>query len=92
MAAAWKGGAAARLVVLTGGEPLLQVDGALIDARHAQGFSIALETNGTLRAPDGVDWICVGQGRRAGRADLRPGAEAGARAGGEHRGGHRLLP
>jgi len=48
-----------RLVVLTGGEPMLQVDAALIEALHAQGFSIALETNGTLPVPDTIDWICV---------------------------------
>lgn len=48
-----------RFVVLTGGEPLLQVDAALIDALHARGFEIAVETNGTLAAPDGIDWICV---------------------------------
>jgi 7-carboxy-7-deazaguanine synthase len=52
-------GAGARLVVLTGGEPLLQVDEALIAALHAQGFEIAVETNGTLAAPAGLDWICV---------------------------------
>jgi 7-carboxy-7-deazaguanine synthase (Cx14CxxC type) len=46
-------------VVLTGGEPLLQVDEALVEALHARGFSIALETNGTLPAPRGVDWVCV---------------------------------
>ncbi|SDW34932.1 7-carboxy-7-deazaguanine synthase [Thiocapsa roseopersicina] len=46
-------------VVLTGGEPLLQLDLALIEALHAQGFEIALETNGTLSVPAGVDWICV---------------------------------
>ena len=57
--AAWRGGASDRLVVLTGGEPLLQVDEALVDALHMRGFSIALETNGTLPAPAGVDWICV---------------------------------
>jgi 7-carboxy-7-deazaguanine synthase (Cx14CxxC type) len=57
--AEWRGGAGDRLVVLTGGEPLLQADAALIAALHARGFSIALETNGTLRAPSGVDWICV---------------------------------
>ena len=57
--AAWRGGAEDRLVVLTGGEPLLQVDPALVDALHAQGFSIALETNGTLPCPPGIDWICV---------------------------------
>jgi 7-carboxy-7-deazaguanine synthase len=57
--AAWRGGADERLVVLTGGEPLLQLDAPLIDALHGRGFSLALETNGTLPAPDGVDWICV---------------------------------
>ena len=56
---AWRGGPEGRLVVLTGGEPLLQVDEALLGALHGRGFSIALETNGTLPAPDGVDWICV---------------------------------
>ena len=56
---AWRGGAHDRLVVLTGGEPLLQLDAALIAALHARGFSLALETNGTLPAPAGVDWICV---------------------------------
>ena len=50
---------AQRLVVLTGGEPLLQVDAALIDALHAQQFEIAVETNGTIAAPPGLDWICV---------------------------------
>jgi 7-carboxy-7-deazaguanine synthase (Cx14CxxC type) len=59
VAAAWAGPAENRLVVLTGGEPLLQLDDALVDALHGAGFSIALETNGTLPAPDGVDWICV---------------------------------
>ena len=48
-----------RLVVLTGGEPLLQVDAALIDALHARSFRIAVETNGTLAAPAGIDWLCV---------------------------------
>lgn len=57
--AAWTGGPDQRLVVLTGGEPLLQVDAALIEALHARGFSIALETNGTLEVPAGIDWICV---------------------------------
>ncbi|MDB5684550.1 MAG: 7-carboxy-7-deazaguanine synthase [Sphingomonas bacterium] len=45
--------------VLTGGEPLLQVDPALIDALHARGFDIALETNGTIAVPPGIDWVCV---------------------------------
>ncbi len=48
-----------RLVVCTGGEPLLQLDAALIDALHAEGFEIAVETNGTITAPSGIDWICV---------------------------------
>ena len=48
-----------RLVVCTGGEPLLQLDAALIDALHAEGFEIAVETNGTIVAPTGIDWICV---------------------------------
>ena len=50
---------ASKYVVFTGGEPLLQLDTALIDAMHAVGFTIAIETNGTLPVPDGVDWICV---------------------------------
>ncbi|WP_290903362.1 7-carboxy-7-deazaguanine synthase [Aquabacterium sp.] len=48
-----------RFVVLTGGEPLLQVDADLIDALHAEGFLIAVETNGTIAAPAGLDWVCV---------------------------------
>nr|WP_175000975.1 7-carboxy-7-deazaguanine synthase [Duganella vulcania] len=50
---------ASKYVVFTGGEPLLQLDTALIDAMHAVGFTIAIETNGTLPVPEGVDWICV---------------------------------
>jgi 7-carboxy-7-deazaguanine synthase (Cx14CxxC type) len=57
-AAHWPGGGAP-YVVCTGGEPLLQLDAALVAALHAQGFEIAVETNGTIRAPDGIDWICV---------------------------------
>ena len=57
--AAWTGGPSDRLTVLTGGEPLLQVDEALVDALHARGFAIALETNGTLVTPHGIDWVCV---------------------------------
>ncbi len=49
----------ARFVVCTGGEPLLQLDASLIAALHALGFEIAVETNGTLAAPAGVDWLCV---------------------------------
>ena len=48
-----------QLVVVTGGEPLLQLDEPLIEAMHRQGFEIAVETNGTLPAPAGLDWICV---------------------------------
>jgi 7-carboxy-7-deazaguanine synthase (Cx14CxxC type) len=47
------------LVVCTGGEPLLQLDAAAIDALHAEGFEVAVETNGTQPAPAGLDWICV---------------------------------
>ncbi|MEX0976441.1 MAG: 7-carboxy-7-deazaguanine synthase [Woeseia sp.] len=46
-------------VVCTGGEPLLQLDGAAIDALHAHGFEVGVETNGTIAAPPGLDWICV---------------------------------
>jgi len=56
----WPGeGGHSRFVVCTGGEPLLQIDAALIDALHARDFEIAVETNGTIEAPDGLDWICV---------------------------------
>jgi 7-carboxy-7-deazaguanine synthase len=48
-----------RFVVCTGGEPLLQLNAPLIDALHALGFEIAVETNGTIAAPPGIDWICV---------------------------------
>ena len=48
-----------RYVVFTGGEPLLQLDTALIDALHAKGFTIAIETNGTIKVPKGIDWVCV---------------------------------
>jgi 7-carboxy-7-deazaguanine synthase len=51
--------AGAGMVVLTGGEPLLQVNVALLDALHAVGRYVAVETNGTIRAPAGIDWICV---------------------------------
>ncbi|WP_376692763.1 7-carboxy-7-deazaguanine synthase [Wenzhouxiangella sp. EGI_FJ10409] len=48
-----------RLVVCTGGEPLLQLDSAALDALHAAGFEVAVETNGTIAAPMGIDWLCV---------------------------------
>lgn len=60
--AAWSSTSAGpqhRYVVFTGGEPLLQLDTALIDALHAKGFSVAIETNGTIKVPKGVDWVCV---------------------------------
>src|SRR5437016_924832 len=57
---AWRGNSGtAPFVVLTGGEPMLQVDEALIDALHGHGFEIAIETNGTLPVPRAIDWICV---------------------------------
>ncbi|MBI5939703.1 MAG: 7-carboxy-7-deazaguanine synthase, partial [Caulobacterales bacterium] len=59
VSAAWTGPEDNKLVVCTGGEPLLQLDAPLIDALHAAGFTIAVETNGTLAAPAGIDWICV---------------------------------
>jgi 7-carboxy-7-deazaguanine synthase (Cx14CxxC type) len=55
----WLGGEAHRLVVFTGGEPLLQLDPALLDAVHSKGFETAIETNGTKPVPAGVDWVCV---------------------------------
>jgi 7-carboxy-7-deazaguanine synthase len=67
VAAAWPADApgGAPYVVCTGGEPLLQLDAPLIDALHARGFAIAIETNGTLPAPPGIDWICVSPKGRA---------------------------
>lgn len=55
----WPEGQSHRYVVLTGGEPLLQADSTLIDALHSIGFEVAVETNGTLLPPHGVDWLCV---------------------------------
>ena len=76
--ATWKGGIHGRYVVCTGGEPLLQIDGALIDALHGRGFEIAVETNGTLPAPEGqsgsIDWICVSP-KGAARLALTSGDE-----------------
>jgi 7-carboxy-7-deazaguanine synthase len=58
--AAWPGSEPApRFVVCTGGEPLLQLDTPLVDALHARGFEIAVETNGTVPPPPGIDWLCV---------------------------------
>ena len=55
----WGAGTEERLVVITGGEPMLQLDEPLVDALHARGFRVAVETNGTLPALPGLDWICV---------------------------------
>jgi 7-carboxy-7-deazaguanine synthase len=57
--ALWGEGAEHRYVVLTGGEPMLQVDDALVDALHAQGFTIAIESNGTIATHPGIDWVCI---------------------------------
>ncbi len=55
----WGEGVEGRYIVLTGGEPMLQVDDALVDALHARGFTIAIESNGTIAAHSGIDWICI---------------------------------
>ena len=70
----WSGRDLDRFTVLTGGEPLLQLDTALIAALHERGFAIAVETNGTIAPPDGLDWICVSP---------KAGAELVIRAGDE---------
>ena len=59
VASSWPEGQGARFVVCTGGEPLLQLDPPLISALHARGFEIAIETNGTIAPPPGIDWVCV---------------------------------
>lgn len=59
IASCWGDGVDGRYVVMTGGEPMLQVDTTLIDALHDRGFEIAIETNGTLPVPRSIDWICV---------------------------------
>src|SRR3984893_16582427 len=59
IASHWPVCAAARFGVCTGGEPLLQLDPSLIEALHERGFEIAIETNGTIPPPPGIDWICV---------------------------------
>jgi 7-carboxy-7-deazaguanine synthase len=59
IAAEWGEGRDNRYVVLTGGEPMLQLDAALVGALHARGFAVGVETNGTIMPPDGLDWICV---------------------------------
>ena len=59
VAQAWGPARARRFAVLTGGEPMLQIDDALVDALHAEGFEIAIESNGTLPAHPGLDWVCI---------------------------------
>jgi 7-carboxy-7-deazaguanine synthase (Cx14CxxC type) len=62
VAKAWRGAEhprAHRYVVCTGGEPLLQLDAVAVEALHAEGFEVAIETNGTLSPPAGLDWVCV---------------------------------
>ena len=55
----WGEGGDRRLVVVTGGEPMLQLDAALIKALHERGFRVAMESNGTLEAAPGIDWVCI---------------------------------
>ncbi|MFQ3665929.1 MAG: 7-carboxy-7-deazaguanine synthase [Sphingomonadaceae bacterium] len=74
IAATWGPSAEHRLVVMTGGEPLLQLDEPLIGALHGRGFRIAVETNGTLPAPAGLDWICVSP-KAGAKTVLRSGDE-----------------
>ncbi|MCY7280293.1 MAG: 7-carboxy-7-deazaguanine synthase [Sphingomonas bacterium] len=59
VAALWGDQVDHRLVVITGGEPMLQLDSALVDALHGQGFRIAVESNGTIAALPGIDWLCI---------------------------------
>jgi 7-carboxy-7-deazaguanine synthase len=59
VAALWGDGNAHRYVVLTGGEPMLQVDDALVKALHGEGFEIAIESNGTIATHPGIDWVCI---------------------------------
>lgn len=74
IARTWGSGQTRRYVVFTGGEPLLQIDEALITAVHDHGFEIAIETNGTIEPPEGIDWICVSP--KAGAPfNLRSGSE-----------------
>lgn len=74
IARTWGRGDTRRYVVFTGGEPLLQIDEALVRAVHDHGFEIAIETNGTIEPPQGIDWICVSP--KAGAPfNLRSGSE-----------------
>ena len=59
VAALWGDGTDNRYVVITGGEPMLQVDDGIVDALHAQAFQIAIESNGTIEVHPGIDWVCI---------------------------------
>ncbi len=59
VAACWGAELAHRYVIITGGEPMLQIDDALVDALHAHGFEIGVESNGTIAAHPGIDWLCI---------------------------------
>jgi 7-carboxy-7-deazaguanine synthase (Cx14CxxC type) len=59
VAALWGDGTDDRYVVITGGEPMLQVDDGIVDALHAQAFQIAIESNGTIEVHPGIDWVCI---------------------------------
>jgi len=72
IAHAWDGALDHRFVVFTGGEPLLQLDADLLDAVHAGGFTVAVETNGTIAPPAGIDWLCVSP-----KADAKLAVESG---------------
>ena len=76
--ACWGEGHAERFVVLTGGEPMLQVDDPLVDALHEAGFMIAIETNGTIPVHPGIDWVCVSPKARS-EVVQRTGQRAQAR-------------
>lgn len=65
VASLWEGEAENRLVVVTGGEPTLQLDEALLAALHAEGFRVAVESNGTMEAPTGIDWLTISPKARA---------------------------
>lgn len=70
----WNGNHRRRFVVFTGGEPLLQVDGQLLDAVRCRGFTTAVETNGTIDIPSGLDWVCVSP-KAAAHLRVREGSE-----------------
>ena len=72
VAGVWPGDVSSRAyVVCTGGEPLLQLDASLVEALHAEGFEVGVETNGTIEAPPGIDWLCVSPKANAALMQLR---------------------